>query len=172
MGVGDSVGVGRGGNVGVDIAVGIGVGSGVSVGIAVGSGKGVEVEVDTGVGSSVGAGVDVDVGNGVAGRIAVGAFADVATGVGTGDVTGAACGSGSGSPVSPAQLMDTSMAATTNRAATLANRSSMIASGLPVAKMCLGGNGNTGNEVRTSNPFNVQQNCPPRNTNRRHIQRL
>ena len=117
------------------------------MGIAVGSAKGVEVEVDTGVGNSVGAGVDVDVGNGVAGRIVVGACADVATGVGTSDVTVAACGSGSGSPISPAQLMDISMAETTNRTATAANRPSMIASGLPVAKMYLVGNGNTGDEV-------------------------
>ena len=117
------------------------------MGIAVGSGKGVEVEVDTGVGSAVGSGVDVVVGNGVAARIAVGACADVATGVGTGDVTAAACRFGSSSPVSPAQPMDISMAETTNTAATAANRSSMIASGLLVAKLYLGGNGNTGNEV-------------------------
>ena len=43
--------------------------------------------------------------------------------------------------------MDISMAETTNTAATAANRPSMIASGLPVAKLYLGGNGNTGNEV-------------------------
>ena len=117
------------------------------MGIAVGSGKGVEVEVDTGVESAVGSGVDIDVGDGVATRIALGACADVATGVGTGDVTAAACGFGSGSPVSLTQLMDISMAETTNRAATPANRSSMIASGLPVAKLYLSGNGITGNEV-------------------------
>ena len=43
--------------------------------------------------------------------------------------------------------MDISMAETTNTAATAANRSSMIASGLLVAKLYLSGNGNTGNEV-------------------------
>ena len=112
------------------------------MGIAVGSGMGAGIEVDTGVGSAVGSGVDVHVGNGVAGRIAVGAPSSVATGAGTGDVTAAACGFGSGSPVSPVQLTDISMAETTNRTRTAAIRSSMIASGLAVAKLCLGGNGN------------------------------
>ena len=117
------------------------------MGIAVGSGKGAEVEVGTGVRSAVGSGVDVDVGNGVAIRIAVGACADVATGIGTGDVAVAACEFGGGSPVSPAQLMDISTAATTNRTATTANRSSIVASGLPVANLYLGGNSNTSDEV-------------------------